>query len=207
VSTLWSLAWTAGVVGDTRQQFVDLARAGEALLIAVGGHAPAASARTLTADSSADQFSTWTDRYSEQADEHHAMPLSVLFAGVSGWDVRADRVVSALTSTTPPTWDQLRTLAGQREVPQSVAPYFDWFVSRDSIMEAHGNDLEAYASRAHRAWWNEALQRYPARSTPIPNTGGPLPTPVRSRGGGGGFFALLVLWGAARARARRGGRR
>jgi subtilisin family serine protease len=207
VTVAWSVVWTLGTA-DTDQQLVNMAREGERLLVALHGNPPAESAMNLQPGGTAAQFSTWTDRYSDAAALVNGMPLSVLFAGVSGWDVRSDAVIQALTSSTPPTWAALRADAARRTLPAasapaapSVAASFDWFASADEPLDS-GNDLQQFASKAHRAWWSQQLQQYPLRpagTPPVVN-----PPPVRRGGSGGLFFAFLGILVASRRRKRRG---
>ena len=190
MTALWALAITAAD-SDGRYDFIEAARQGESLLQALGGNIPAASARTFSPDAGYAAWDTWSDRYAESAERVRAMPLGVLFAGLSGWDPRADRVVQALTQT-PPTWPELRAIAEGKILPAGVGPSFDWYASHDEAGE-RGNESQIAQSRVHRAWWSEALTRWEAR--PGRPTPGRPPTPIRppSPGSGSGSSAVFLL--------------
>jgi len=200
--TAWSLLIAASTQ-STREEFVEMAREGERLLVALGGARPSPDAATLTASTDRAQWDAWTDRYQAAAEGPRAMPLSVLFAGVSGWDFRADRLISSLTSTTPPTWQALRAVAANRVLPAGVGPSFDWFASRGEPMD-RGDELQQLASKSHRAWWADTLNRFAVGTGRAPTPGRP-PTPgAPSSGGGGGFLLLLLILGARAMKRRRG---
>ena len=213
MSTLWA-ALIAASDEESRADFVQMAREGEALSLALGSAIPGASARTLSTSSTRAEWDAWTDRYDAAIPMVRGMPLSVLFAGCSGWDPRADRIISALTTTTPPTWAALRSGAAGRAIPPAVGVSFDWFASVGEANE-RGNELQQLSSRAHRAWWGECLTRYavgprppgppgPPGPRPLPPTPRPPGTPTR--GGGGGLGVALLLAIVAYARRRRGRR-
>lgn len=212
MTALWA-ALIAASGEEARADFVQMAREGEALALALGSALPGASAQTLSTSSTRAEWDAWTDRYDAAIPMVRGMPLSVLFAGCSGWDPRADRIISALTTTgTPPTWAELRVSAAGRAIPPAVGVSFDWFASVGEPNE-RGNELQQLASRAHRAWWGGCLTRYavgprpPGPPAPRPSLPpAPRPPGTPARGGGGGLGLALLLAIVAYARRRRGRR-
>ena len=174
VSILWRAAWTVGT-DETKDEFVELAREGEALLVALGGARPFPAAANLTNASGGDAFSAWTDAYASSSERVNGMPLGVLFAGVSGWDPRGDALVQRMLSSSTPTWNVVTQEALRREVPAAVARELEWFAARGPGL-ASGNELQTLQERTQRGWWWEYLNRLPRRQ-PAPPPPPPPPPP------------------------------
>lgn len=201
---------------DTRQEMVDLAREGERLSRALGAPPYTRSAQSLTISSAADAVSQWADEYTAQADAGRAMPLSVLWAGVSGWDPRADQLVMRLAIANAAPWSDI--LNHLRVAPQSVRAIADWFASR-AVGLASGDETQQLQERAQRAWWATYAATLPA-PPPVGQTGTtpdgrPIPatahdTPATTRPAQGTpwgkialaalVFGLLSGWGGGRRR-------
>lgn len=212
---MWRLAW-ATVGQDTRQEMVELAREGEAILRAMGVPAPQPSALTLRADSSGDVVSDWTDSY-DAATSSGAMapPVSVLWAGQHWADPRSDAIIMRLAQGTPPAWDTLVARANTLDPPaganrNNLLGSLDWWAARGPSLQ-RGNEPQQAADRYARAWWSENLSRWHARGAtpPTPQTppGATPPTPQGDSGGGGGMvLAGLALAAAVVMGKRRRGR-
>jgi len=211
MSAIWRLAWLAGDE-DSRQAFRELAREGEALLQALGGAVPSPGAASLpTARTESGPFNLWTDQYEPAAEAAHAIPLGILFAGVSGWDPRADRVVSAAILAPPPTreWPQILALLRTRNAPAAIQRSADWFASR-AVGLVNGDEPQQLQARLHRAWWDEFAERFqapapsPDATTPHPEAEPPAEAESSSGGGAGLIAGLIAAW--ALSRRKRGGR-
>lgn len=212
MSLIWQLAWSVGSE-DTRQEFVELARQGEQLLRDLGGRVPVVSASSLTPQSDAAAFSRWTDDYTSSTDASRGMPLSVLFAGVSGWDPRADQLVMRLMGTNPVAWPLILQALRDRNATAALQADADWFASRAQGL-ATGNESQQLQERVQRAWWAELTQAqtFPT-STSLPT---PTTTPTTTPGDGllgglfsgpGGFMAMVAIAAAVRGRKGRRPRR
>lgn len=166
VQALW-LSWGE----DQRTTAVDLARMGERLTIALGAPVYARSADTLTPSSASGDVGAWADLYTAQVDAGRGIPLTILWSGVSGLDLRADRLVQAIEEarTSVPAWPVV--LERLRTAPQPVRAIADWFYSR-SITQTNqgwtqglftfGDELMMLHERLIRAWWWAYAQRLPA---------------------------------------------
>lgn len=211
MSVLWRLAWgTAGE--ETRQEMVQLAREGEALLRALGAPAPAPSALTLSASSDGQLVSDWVDSYDGEAAANNGMPVSVLWAGQHWADPRSDAVVMRLSQGNPPAWETLVQRASTLYPPaganrNNVLGSLDWWASRGPQLQ-RGNEPQQAADRYARAWWAEQLSRWnttPIGATPPGATppGATPPTPQREGEGGSGVVWLVAGLAAAWAIGRR----
>ena len=143
VEALWFISGE-----DTRREMVELAREGERLAIALGAAPFTRSAQTLTATSEASAVGQWSDTYTAAADAGRTMPLSVLWAGVSGWDPRADQLVMRLVISDAAPWSEI--LNRLRTAPQTVRLIADWVSSR-ALGLVRGNEVQQLQERAQRA--------------------------------------------------------
>ena len=192
MSVVWRTMWL-GASQDDRIALVNLAREAEALSRLVGSPALSHGASTLNYDGSADDFSLWTDDYSgTTADNRLAMPLSVAFAGATGWDPRAMAELQALQSE-PPTWATLRADAANRVLPNGIPAQFDWWASRGEQLTRSTDQNDIYASRAQRNWWSQELRNWTTRGAS-----------TSSSSGGVGFAVAVILAAFAWSRKRRG---
>lgn len=162
VQALWLISGE-----ETRSEMVELARMGERLSIALGAPPYTRSAQTLTVSSEASAVSQWADEYSAQAEAGRAMPLSVLWAGVSGWDPRADILVMRLVVANAAPWSDI--LNRLRVAPQVIRGIADWFASR-AISLVGGDETQQLQERAQRAWWATYAATLPA-PPPVGQTG------------------------------------
>lgn len=162
VEALWFISGE-----DTRREMVELAREGERLAISLGAAPFTRSAQTLTATSEASAVGQWSDTYTSAADAGRTMPLSVLWAGVSGWDPRADQLVMRLVISDAAPWSEI--LNRLRTAPQTVRLIADWFSSR-ALGLVRGNEVQQLQERAQRAWWATYAATLPA-PPPVGQTG------------------------------------
>lgn len=210
MSLLWQLAW--GTVGqETKQEMVNLAREGEALLRALGHATPVVPTATqLSASSDGGAVSDWVDAYDPAATQAGGMPVSVLWAGQHWLDPRADAILMRLGATTPPEWATLVQTAAARTPPAGVnAPVMrnllDWWAARGRSL-ASGNEQQQAGERYARAWWAEQLARWTQTPAPVPGVP-PVPpppgTPPAEGGGGAGVVLLALAAAVAFGRRRR----
>jgi len=162
VQALWLISGE-----ETRQEMIELARVGERLSIALGASPYTRSAQSLTAGSTASAVGQWADEYTAQVEAGRAMPLSVLWAGVSGWDPRADVLVMRLVVANAAPWSDI--LNHLRVAPQAVRGIADWFASR-AVSLVGGDETQQLQERAQRAWWATYAATLPA-PPPVGQTG------------------------------------
>lgn len=194
MSLTWRAAWLVAS-SDTKDELVELARNGEALLVALRGDAPVPSARELNNSATSDAFSTWVDAYDLAAARVGGMLSSVLFAGVSGFDPRSDVIVRALVADSAPTWEQILATARGRTLASGVAAALDIDAARGRGLET-GSEDQKTQSRYHRAWWSRFLNGQPVAAPGVTPAlpGGTTPVrPTTPAGGGGSSGDVLVL--------------
>lgn len=204
----WRVVWAVSS-NDTQQEFVDLAREGERLLVALGGRAPSPAASSLNVESDNSAFGRWTDAYNSEQERVQSMPLSILFAGVSGWDPRSDQLVMRAAVSDSPAWSTVYRELEQRVTGDHRAELLrlaEWFKAR-AVGLATGDEGQQLQERAQRGWWWELARRFPSRPVaPQPPQTPPQPSPPSS-GGGGGWGWVLAFIGAGiaqKSRRRRG---
>lgn len=206
MSLMWRAVWLAATQ-ETRDELVELARLGERLLRGLRGTIPSPSATTMTNATSSDVFASWQDAYDASAAQVGGMLAGVLFAGVSGFDLRSDVIVRALDAGTAPAWDAILATARGRQLAPDVAAALDIDAARGRQLDTGGEDQRTQ-STYHRAWWARFLARQPAATSPAQQP--PLPgttTPVRpadtssaSSGLGGAVVVAIVVYLASRKR-------
>lgn len=201
MSALWRAAWLVASQ-DTRDELAELAHLGDRITVGLGG---AATSPTITGRSSGEAVGAWVDRFDAAAAVVGAMPVSVLWAGVSGFDPRSDVVVRELAIGDAPSWAQVLATARTRRMSRELAAALDIDSSRGRGLDA-GSDDQQTQSRYHRAWWASRLARLPALAAGDPAP--PLPgqtTPARivPPGDGPGLGALAAAIALALALSRR----
>lgn len=187
MSTLVRALWLISD-NDVRDEMIELAREGERLSLAMGAPPFTRSARGITNASDSSAIDQWSDDYAVQVDARRAMPLSVLWAGVSGWDPRADLLVMRLATAESAPWSVV--LNRLRTAPAVVRQIADWFAAR-AVGLVNGNEQQVLQERAQRAWWSTYAATFPEPPRVGQTTGGvpsdanAYPLPNNNNNGGG----------------------